>query len=362
MRVTGLDERRLRAIQAVSLGGASRIALLPSVILDALATFGLVEVAHRPPWWILLPILIALVMTTAPPFRRVPKACATGAELTLVSINLKRDSPSARIIADRLLTFDADLLLIQEYTAGTAAACAEAGLVDAYAHRVEDTRESFFGSALFSRFPLTAIEELTAGDRPMVRATATVGGVRVVVTNVHIQAPVHRRDIDPWRGAFADLSRLVAEGDAPAVLIVTGTRCSPTHRCDGCCTPRSTPTRPGPVALAQNVAHRPSTAPAAVPDHMLVTPDIEVVVREERVVGTDHKAVVAAYGRPRTPVWHGTPARPMTRERAIGARAAPARASSPRRRDRRARPREPGRHRSRTTAPRPPPPPPPRPT
>jgi len=306
IRIAGLDERRLIAIQASSFPALPVIAAVPTTAQGALVASGALEVARPPPWLALFALVLASSVSIHRHQRR-PRSCASGAGFVVATVNLQRSAAAARNVGQRLRSLGADLLVIQEYTAETAAACRSAGLHDRYAHRVEDPRDDHFGSALFSRNPVAGSDRVMIGRRPTVTATVVASGTAVTVANVHIQAPVHGHDIEPWRTAFDELGRLVERTNGPTILagdwnaVLTHRplrRLLDRHRLVDAHGARDHRRWRGPRTWPTDRGLLP---PLLCLDHVVVTRDIGVcAVREERVPGTDHKAVIAHLRLPGT--------------------------------------------------------------
>lgn len=298
MQITGLDGRRLRAIQASSFGCVPVAAALPSVVLVALAGSGLLELPRRPPFAALFVALLVHAILRVTKVGRSTGRQATGPRLCVATVNIERDSSAVGRIAGQLRALRADLLLIQEYTPAAAAACMASGIHDDYPHRAEDPRDGYFGSALFSRHPLATWSRFEVGARPAMMAVLEVGGVQVTVVNVHVQAPMHRRDLEPWRASFDELGR-VAEGAGGPVILAGDWNAVPSHP------PLRRMLRRYRLVdahLARARRRWPRTwptdrwwlPPLLCLDHVVLTADIAVLaVREERVAGTDHKVVIA---------------------------------------------------------------------
>lgn len=299
LRVSRLDERSLPGVRLAGFTTPIQlVCLLPWLTLAALAALHLVDNPFGgSEVWSLSAATIVAAYLTSPPSPHSRLARNDGPLIVLGSINVERDTPAAGEIASTLGRLDLDVLFVQEYTTATAAAFRSSGLLVAYPHVREDQEEGWFGAAILSRHPIVASERRCFGERPMTVAVLDIGEHRVTTVNVHIQAPVRRHDVGPWRQAFADLAELAASSDGTVVL-AGDWNATLSHQ------PMRRLLRTGSVVDAHLASRRrsPRTWPVGRRhppllglDHILVSPSIDVnATHELTVAGTDHRAVTAA--------------------------------------------------------------------
>lgn len=298
LRLSGLDERHLLGVRLVSFG----LWLLAPSVIGVGVSAALSITGSAPAWWALVPaaLMVGAAYLVYPPSLRArpPAAPPAGPTLRLVSLNVERDTPAAEALAGVLLGLDGDVVLVQEYTPSTRDACIAAGLAAAYPHTFEDVEDGYFGSAVFSRRPLSETKVVEAGARPMVIATVDVDGRAVQLVNVHLQAPIEPPDIVRWRTSFDELAAIARTADAAGrpVLMIGDWNATLAHRpfqrllrgdlqdghrSAGRWYPRSWPVgrRIPPVLCLDHLAHSSSVAVTAI--------------REVTQPGTDHRTLVA---------------------------------------------------------------------
>jgi endonuclease/exonuclease/phosphatase (EEP) superfamily protein YafD len=294
---TGLGERRLRGMQAAPFG--------PLLSMPAGAAAVIALVAGRPgPALAALPVaawhrrlLRSPGAETANGQAADRLASAVGCPVRLATINIERHVTTAPAIVEALLRSDADVVLVQELTPDTRPAFTDAAFRRRFPHRFEAPEDGFFGAAIYSRYPLIRADDRPLGGRHMVVAELDIGGTAVTVVSVHTQAPIHPRDIGPWRSGFTDLGALAATADGPVVLAgdwnaTTGNR--PFRRML-----RDAGLLDAHLAVGRGRArtwpahHRP-LPPLLLLDHVVVGGGVVVrAVHERPAPGSDHLAVVA---------------------------------------------------------------------
>ena len=163
----------------------------------------------------------------------------------------------------------------------------------AYPHRVEDARDGFFGSAIYSRLPVDDEVLLDIDGFPAVQAGVRTPGGTVTVTAVHTLQPL--AGLDVLRRQLATLGRLADDVEGPHVLAV-----------DFNATRQHRPLRDlldhglrdahmdrGRGLARTSPADRPFQ-PFALLDHVLVSDGLVVRAAGEAVIpGSDHRAVTA---------------------------------------------------------------------
>ncbi|GAA1504587.1 endonuclease/exonuclease/phosphatase family protein [Streptomyces synnematoformans] len=145
-----------------------------------------------------------------------PPSSPPRAEFRLLTANLRFGDATPALRA-ALRTHEPDIALVQECDTRCVAALRAPALRAAYPYRVIDSGDPAEGSAILSRYPLTA-EPGVRGTLSMPGATVRVAGVRVRLQVVHPMPPTPG-SMDAWR---TELGRLrdaaAARGDGAAVF------------------------------------------------------------------------------------------------------------------------------------------------
>ena len=146
-----------------------------------------------------------------------PQPTASGPVLRVLTVNLFHGRGDAETVVDLARRVEADVLFLQELTAGAATRLKQAGLADLMPHARLEPRRGSGGSGIHSRFPLS--EGLEVAPVRAAQPTALLelpGGEEVELICVHPSAPALRRDgAVRWR---AELAVLPPPGRLPAVL------------------------------------------------------------------------------------------------------------------------------------------------
>lgn len=287
----------LVAVRAFGLERGSALALLvgalPLTLLPAYAVLALAAALRRR----LLAagagvLVVAHLLVVAPALGAdaLPPGAADAPRLRVVTANLYVLNPDPAAAGRALLALQPDVLVVPELNAAGLAGLRAAGLLAALPHSAVDLRPRPETVGLFSRLPLTDVTTRVAGGRELPRATVTLAGQDVRVLSAHPFPPVSLFT-DLWRASLADLRDEAAAVDLPLVvagdlnadrdhaafrdLLDTGLRDAHDSRGRG---------------LAR-------TWPASMPvlrlDHVLVRGLTVLDVREARIPGSDHLAVVA---------------------------------------------------------------------
>lgn len=148
--------------------------------------------------------------TAAPP--PVPSG---GTTLTIMTANVNLHNKDANPLLDLVAKEAPDLLLLQEVTPAWFEQCRHL-----YPHRAEVPHRSYFGLALYSRFPIENVQQDDPVNRdvPILRADLDVEGRRVHVMNVHLPSPESRKFIEIRLAQYAWLTEYLAGLDGPAIV------------------------------------------------------------------------------------------------------------------------------------------------
>lgn len=283
VRLAGI-ERGTFLILAI---GALPISLLPAYPM-------LVAFAVRRRWWSSAGVAAAVVAShlalIAPSLTAAERATG-GTALRVVTANLYVLNTDNEAAGQVLRDLRPDVLVVTELDAEGLAGLRASGLLDDLPYSVAsfDLRSETVG--LFSRLPLRDTAVRRIGGRALPRATVTVGATEVRLFGHHSLPPVQGLE-RLWREALSDLATEVGAVDIPVVvagdlnadrdhapfrrLLDAGLRDAHDERGRG---------------LARTWPER---LPLLHLDHVLVSGGIGVAdIREERIPGSDHLAVVA---------------------------------------------------------------------
>ena len=268
-------------------------AVLLAVLLGAQRRARLALLAALLAGWHALPGIAVL--------RAAPSATACdGPSLTVATANVRFSNANREPFLAWLRSSPADLVVVQEVTADWAGVLAA---MPGFPHRYALTRDDPYGIAVYSRWPLHAVEtvDLAADGLPSLAGELDVGGQRVRFFGLHTHWPVtpalarardaalHQAAVRARDGAgpvmlLGDLNltpaapaflRLLEEGELRDVM--DGRRWRPTWRA-------------GFWPLALRI------------DHVLVSPGLCVEHAEVGpAVGSDHRPVIARLRLPSGP-------------------------------------------------------------
>jgi endonuclease/exonuclease/phosphatase (EEP) superfamily protein YafD len=300
--VAGLLLGALSALVLVRLLGVERgsalVLLVGALPLTLLPAYGVLVLAAGLRRWrlaasaALLVLAHLLVVAPAVTAEQRPAATAGAPLLRVVTANLFVLNPEPVAAGRALRALQPDVLVVPELSAEGLAGLRESGLLDDLPHAVAElgTREETVG--LFSRLPLQDSATRSAAGRELPRATVTVGGRDVRLLAAHPLPPVSVLQ-DLWRESLADLAQEVAGVDLP--LVVAGDlNADRDHAAFRALL--GVGLRDAHDALGRGLARTwPADLPALHLDHVLVRGPslVPVDVREARIPGSDHLAVVA---------------------------------------------------------------------
>jgi endonuclease/exonuclease/phosphatase (EEP) superfamily protein YafD len=121
------------------------------------------------------------------------KTAATGAQtLSVMTANIKVGHGDAAAIVADARNADADLLAIQELTPSALSRLVGAGVGQTFPYAYVVPGETFHGTALWSRTPLTRTNTWPGFALNQIQATTTIRGRTMTVVVVHIAAPQPR--------------------------------------------------------------------------------------------------------------------------------------------------------------------------
>lgn len=182
----------------------------PLVAIGLLVLAGATVLLRR--WWMLLPVgaVLAVAATMAlPPYFSSASPDAKR-DLTVMAVNLDFGEAAAPQVMDAVRARAVDVLVATEITPDALGQLDEAGLGKWFPNEAGESRpDSFTGTMVFSRFPLTVV----TGDDPVDEPTQSlqpevvidVGGRPLRLKAVHVTAPVGR-DIGSWQAGLNALT------------------------------------------------------------------------------------------------------------------------------------------------------------
>lgn len=138
-------------------------------------------------------------------------------QVRIASLNLNSATREPGIAFAELAGVGADLILLQEVDPDGLVDIERAPLVADYPYRVLDAREGHYGSAIFSKLPLSG-DVLWVDGWPMTEALIADRNLRIV--NVHTVAPISNLSIVRWKAQFGELAELAAT--TPHSMVMAG--------------------------------------------------------------------------------------------------------------------------------------------
>jgi endonuclease/exonuclease/phosphatase (EEP) superfamily protein YafD len=269
--------------------------------------------------WLLVPCLVVLVVAAAVRARRLlavaaallvvlgvwaapdlrwwsTAAAAEGPTTVIASTNVGPDHRRVEAMAADVVAIGADVLSVVELTEADRRALRAAGIAERYPFSVEDPRAGAHGSGIYSRYPIRDAGVSEFGGAPMAHAVVELPTGPVTVVAVHTTQPLAGPGL--LEGQLAELGAAAHRFGGPVVLAgdFNATRQHQPFRElleDGF---RDAHLETGRgLAATWPVGRR--LPPFALIDHVLVSDGLTATsVREVRISGSDHLAVVATIG------------------------------------------------------------------
>jgi endonuclease/exonuclease/phosphatase (EEP) superfamily protein YafD len=170
-------------------------------------------------WLALLAMTVAVLPRALPDLHR---GAATGTGLHVLTTNMLIGGADAATIVALVRDNDVAVLAVQEFTAEAGTALATAGLTDLLPFSQLGPEVGTTGSALYSRFPITAggVRRNTGGYG-FLQAYGTIqppGAPPVLVESAHPLAPYALSVVNEWRGDLANEPRATPNGPLRILL------------------------------------------------------------------------------------------------------------------------------------------------
>lgn len=221
-----------------------------------------------------------------------PDAKSTTAPLRLMLVNVQSDNENYAVLTKAVGEAHADIIVLQEFT--PAWRDQVQGLSVEYPYYEPIPRPGGAGMALFSRYPLTAVEVLTldASTHVAVLARVNIDGTVVSILSLHPPTPVRSDKFVDRNRQFTEAALLLRSISGPRVLIgdLNTTMWSPYFRE----LVKDSGLRDARLGFGLKPSW-PMPLPALfqIPiDHCLVSDDIEVAAVRTGGTGSDHRALV----------------------------------------------------------------------
>lgn len=195
------------------------VAFVPYFVIAALVGAGIqAAVRHWLAAGITAAMAVALAIVLVPRVVADDQPAASGAELTVMSVNLYVGNANFDYIMELIEEHQPDLLSIQELTPGSPDAFTERGLDEIMPYSILEPDDLAVGTGLYSRFPLERID--TVGrDAIFYQIAAEVDlpeGTDIRFMAAHPAAPSSAERIPLWEEDFEQLPR--PDGGLPWVL------------------------------------------------------------------------------------------------------------------------------------------------
>ncbi|MCW2681035.1 MAG: hypothetical protein JWM62_2436 [Frankiales bacterium] len=290
-------------VRALGLERGSALAMLvgalPLTLLPAYAVLALAATLRRRLLAAGAAVLVLahlLVFAPALGADALPPGAEQAPRLRVVTANLYVLNPDPAAAARALRALRPDVLVVPELSAAGLAGLRESGLLDDLPFAVTlllDTRQETVG--LLSRLPLLDVTTRESAGRELPRATVRVGGTDVRLLTAHPYPPLSVF-ADLWRASLEDLRAEVEDVDGPLVVAgdLNADRDHALFR-----DLLDTGLRDAHDARGRGLARTwPASAPFLHLDHVLVRGPVVLDVREARIPGSDHLAVVADLALP----------------------------------------------------------------
>lgn len=196
----------------IAFEGARDAALATAPVLAAVA------VARRRPLIALVAAALTVESRIGRRLRRVEPPIRGAPTFRVVSANLLSRNRRIEELGRQLVADAADVVVVQELTPEHADGLRRAGLLDAMPQRVLDPQRGFYGSGLYTRWPITDPEVYDVLGMGMAAATVhgPVGAVQVI--SVHVISPAREGMQPVWRAQLIWLAEHVRRSALPVVL------------------------------------------------------------------------------------------------------------------------------------------------
>ena len=165
---------------------------------------------------------LAWVLPDYRPAQDIPAEAKAAPHIRLMTANVYFGNPDFSGIAAEISEVDPDVLFLQEFGPKMEAAMRNEGLIERYPYSKIAYENPYFGTALYSKLPLTEATIAGAGRRPYIRASIDIGGQEVHLYDLHATSPGLGSGIandwnEGWKAILAALRKddglVIAAGD-----------------------------------------------------------------------------------------------------------------------------------------------------
>lgn len=237
-----------------------------------------------------------------PLLTRRGRTVVPGAQLRVLTANLLMTNAETELLAPQLTAERPDVVLLQEYSQTSATPLRASGALERYPYVFEHVSDTG-GIALFSRFPVEALQQIDLVGRPAVSGVLHVpDAVPVHLLALRTHAPVRRETAKKWRQQLDGVRAWCAARPGP-VIVAGDFNAVRTNR------PFAQLLRGGGLLDAADATGRGWSAtwpalrwvpPFTRPDHVLVTGIVPTASRVGHWFGSDHLPVVVDLLLPKT--------------------------------------------------------------
>lgn len=151
----------------------------------------------------------------------IPAEAYDAPRIRLMTANVYFGNPDYSGMAAEVGEVDPDVLFLQEYGPRMEQALRYSGVAERYPYVKVAYENQYFGTALYSKLPLTEVTVVRAGDRPYIKATIEVGGQSVHLYDIHATSPGLAPNVaSSWNEGWSDITKAL-RGDSE-MLIAAG--------------------------------------------------------------------------------------------------------------------------------------------
>lgn len=169
-------------------------------------------------------VLTIAMMVTVLPFPSRDAAAPDSVRVRVMSSNIMDGNGDAATVA-RLAREHADVVSVQELTAGAIARLSAEGMDTVFPYRITKPKEGAFGAGLWSRYPLREISGEESDATP-ITAAVEIPGLSTPPTFVVVHPPAPwPAPIGHWRNGLAEVRETLADlaGDpGPGSVVIAG--------------------------------------------------------------------------------------------------------------------------------------------
>ncbi|WP_224996644.1 endonuclease/exonuclease/phosphatase family protein [Cesiribacter sp. SM1] len=192
---------------------------LPHLLVISLLWCGWLLLKHKS-WkagwlalWILLciPVLIPQHHTSTP-------MQGNGSTLRLAQVNVLQENRKHELVAQQIMSLDADVLAFQEVNKVWTDTLAEL-LSEEYPYYSLAPHEKHYGMAIFSRKPLKDVQLNVWAGYPVLSAKIRQGDQETLVLSVHTPSPVTLKRFKARNEELHEIAKFVREADMPTLIL-----------------------------------------------------------------------------------------------------------------------------------------------